>query len=88
MRVRDTGPGIDPARVPRLFDEFVTTKHRGLGLGLAICKRVVEQLDGQIEVESVVGAGTTFEVRLPLAADGVATAHGSTAAGGDAGNPA
>jgi signal transduction histidine kinase len=88
VRVRDTGPGIDPARVPRLFDEFVTTKHRGLGLGLAICKRVVEQSDGQIGVESVVGAGTTFEVRLPLAAAGAAPAHGATVAGVDDGNPA
>lgn len=67
VRVGDTGHGIDAARVPRVFDEFVTTKHRGLGLGLAICKRLVEQMDGQISVASVVGHGAQFEVRLPRA---------------------
>jgi signal transduction histidine kinase len=87
VRVRDTGRGIDPAHMPRVFDEFVTTKHRGLGLGLAICKRVVEQLDGQVGVESVVGAGTTFEVRLPLAGDGDAREHKATVADGNDNSP-
>jgi signal transduction histidine kinase len=69
VRVRDTGRGIEPDRLPRLFEEFETTKPRGLGLGLAICKRIVEQLGGRIAVESVAGAGTTFAVWLPLATE-------------------
>jgi signal transduction histidine kinase len=43
----------------------VTTKRRGLGLGLAICKRIVEQLDGTITVKSEVGRGTEFTMRFP-----------------------
>lgn len=63
--VADTGSGIPAERLPAIFDEFVTTKRRGLGLGLAICKRIVEQLDGTITVESEVGRGTTFTMRFP-----------------------
>jgi signal transduction histidine kinase len=63
--VQDTGSGIPPERLSTIFDEFVTTKRRGLGLGLAICKRIVEQLDGTIGVESEVGRGTTFTMRFP-----------------------
>ena len=65
IRVSDTGSGIPPERLPAIFDEFVTTKRRGLGLGLAISKRIVEQLDGTISVESEVGRGTTFTMRFP-----------------------
>ena len=53
----DTGSGIPADRLSRIFDDFVTTKRRGLGLGLAISKRIVEQLDGTITVESEVGRG-------------------------------
>jgi signal transduction histidine kinase len=63
--VQDTGSGIPAERLSTIFDEFVTTKRRGLGLGLAICKRIVEQLDGTIGVESEVGRGTTFTMRFP-----------------------
>ena len=69
VRISDTGRGIEPARLPRLFDEFVTSKHRGLGLGLAICRRVIDQLGGEIRVTSEAGEGTTFEVALPIAPD-------------------
>ena len=48
-----------------IFDDFVTTKRRGLGLGLAISKRIVEQLDGTIVVTSEVGRGTSFTLRFP-----------------------
>ncbi len=68
VRVRDTGCGIPPDRLPRIFDDFVTTKRRGLGLGLAICKKIVEQLDGTITVSSLVGTGTTFDVSLARSA--------------------
>ena len=69
VHVRDSGAGIEPARLPGIFDEFVTTKRRGLGLGLPICKRIVEQLDGTITVESRVGEGTHFVVSLPRVQD-------------------
>ena len=65
IQVTDTGSGIPADRLGRIFDDFVTTKRRGLGLGLAISKRIVEQLDGTITVESEVGRGTTFTLRFP-----------------------
>ena len=64
-RVTDTGSGIPADRLSAIFDDFVTTKRRGLGLGLAISKRIVEQLDGTITVESEVGRGTSFTLRFP-----------------------
>jgi signal transduction histidine kinase len=63
--VTDTGTGIPADRLTAIFDDFVTTKRRGLGLGLATSKRIVEQLDGTISVQSEVGRGTSFTVRLP-----------------------
>jgi signal transduction histidine kinase len=65
VTIADTGSGIPADRLPKIFDDFVTTKRRGLGLGLAISKRIVEQLDGTISVESEVGRGTTFTMRFP-----------------------
>ena len=66
VEVSDTGCGIPRERLDTIFDDFVTTKRRGLGLGLAISKKVVEQLDGTIAVESHVGLGSTFTLRFPL----------------------
>ena len=60
VRISDTGCGIPPDRLGQVFEDFVTTKRRGLGLGLAISKKIVEQLGGQISVASEVGKGTTF----------------------------
>ena len=65
IAIADTGAGISPDRLPAIFDDFVTTKRRGLGLGLAISKRIVEQLEGAIAVESEVGRGTSFTLRFP-----------------------
>jgi signal transduction histidine kinase len=65
ITVADTGSGIAPERLAKIFEDFVTTKRRGLGLGLAISKRIVEQLDGTIAVESEVGRGTQFTLRFP-----------------------
>jgi signal transduction histidine kinase len=66
IRICDTGKGIDSARLPTLFEDFVSTKSRGLGLGLAISKRLVEQLGGTVTVASEVDRGTTFVLRFPL----------------------
>ncbi len=67
VRVSDSGPGIPPDKLRRVFDPFYTTKSDGTGLGLAICHGIVEQHQGEIEVESEEGCGTTVSVRLPLA---------------------
>ena len=69
ISVTDTGSGIPADRIQAIFDDFVTTKRRGLGLGLAISKRIVEQLDGTIVVESEVGRGTAFTLRFPARDD-------------------
>jgi signal transduction histidine kinase len=69
VTVADTGSGIPPERLGAIFEDFVTTKRRGLGLGLAISKRIVEQLDGTIGVESEVGRGTTFTMSFPARDD-------------------
>ena len=79
LTVRDTGLGIPPEALPCLFTEFFRVNHEdrrdipGTGLGLAICKRIVAELGGSITVESTLGAGSTFVVRLPLAAAPTAT---------------
>jgi signal transduction histidine kinase len=69
VSVADTGSGIPADRLAHIFDDFVTTKRRGLGLGLAISKRIVEQLDGTIAVESEIGQGTKFTLRFPARDD-------------------
>jgi signal transduction histidine kinase len=65
IEVADTGCGIPPDRLAAIFEDFVTTKRRGLGLGLAISKKIVEQLGGEISVTSEVGSGTTFTLDFP-----------------------
>jgi signal transduction histidine kinase len=71
--VTDTGTGIKPEDLGRLFQAFrqldtgLTRQHEGTGLGLAICKRLVEKLGGVITVESEFGKGSTFGFTLPVA---------------------
>jgi len=66
--VADTGQGIPKANLARIFDPFFTTKPvgKGTGLGLSICYGIVKKMEGEISVNSAVGLGTTFHVRLPL----------------------
>lgn len=66
VEVRDTGPGIPPADLPRIFEPFATTKSAGTGLGLPIARRIVEAHGGALAVESTPGAETVFRVALPL----------------------
>jgi two-component system NtrC family sensor kinase len=75
----DTGGGIAPENLRRIFEPFFTTKPvgKGTGLGLSVSHSIVQRHGGEIGVESTVGKGTTFTVRLPLSAD----AAGSTAPG-------
>ena len=77
ITVTDTGIGIPPERLSAIFDDFVTTKRMGLGLGLAISKRIVEQLNGTIDVHSEVGHGTAFTLRFPARDDRSAQAAAS-----------
>jgi len=65
LRFIDTGVGIPEDVLEKLFTPFFTTKPKGIGLGLSICKRIVEAHEGKISVESTVGKGTTFTVMLP-----------------------
>ena len=65
LTVEDTGPGIDPSKVDAIFDAFVTTKPRGMGLGLAICRMMVERHNGHISVSPVHPHGASFRVILP-----------------------
>ncbi len=65
--VIDTGEGIPDDRLDRIFDPFYTTKPNGTGLGLSICYHIVKTHDGDIEVKSKEGRGTTMLVRLPPA---------------------
>ena len=81
LAVRDTGCGIPTDQLPRIFDAFYSTKagpdesgKGGTGLGLAACKEIVEAHRGRIRVESTVGRGTAFIIRLPIAQDQTAAA--------------
>jgi signal transduction histidine kinase len=66
IEIADTGPGIPPERIPRLFRPFSTTKPGGTGLGLAISQRIVQEHGGSIRVESRPDEGATFIIDLPL----------------------
>jgi signal transduction histidine kinase len=64
--IEDSGPGIDPAHLPHLFDSFFTTKDTGMGMGLAISRSIIEAHDGRIQADnsSSVG-GARFSFALP-----------------------
>jgi signal transduction histidine kinase len=66
IEIADTGTGIPAERLNTIFDDYYTTKKQGLGLGLALSKKMVEQLGGTISVVSQVGVGTTFTLHFPI----------------------
>lgn len=74
VRIADTGVGIPADQLRLIFEPFYTTKdpdehgHGGTGLGLSVCRQIIEQHQGRIRVESVIGKGSTFTVKLPLRA--------------------
>ena len=76
ISVCDTGVGIPPEQLRLIFEPFYTTKepdnegHGGSGLGLSVCRQIIEQHHGRIRVESVVGKGSKFTVKLPLQTTG------------------
>lgn len=65
VEITDTGPGIPPSSLEKIFDPFYSTKEKGTGLGLAICMNIVQNHGGDIQVSSRSDQGTTFFVRLP-----------------------
>lgn len=74
LTVRDTGTGIPPEILPRIFDRYFSTKHGpdasgkgGTGVGLSACREILEAHQGRIRVESTVGVGTAFTLKLPAA---------------------
>jgi signal transduction histidine kinase len=66
VTVSDTGRGIDPEHIDKIFEPYYSTKETGTGLGLAIARKAVEDHDGHMAVESTPGRGTTFTVELPM----------------------
>ncbi len=68
VEITDSGCGIPDDAVGKIFDPLYTTKAKGIGLGLAVSKTIIERHEGSIEVKSEVGKGTTFTMKLPLKA--------------------
>ena len=67
LEIADTGPGIEPAKLDRIFEAYYSTKRGGTGLGLPTTRRIVEEHAGRIEVHSEPGKGTSFTICLPVA---------------------
>jgi two-component system sensor kinase FixL len=68
--VEDRGPGINDELIDRLFEPFVSRSEDGLGIGLSVCKRIIERTNGSISAEQRDGGGAVFQIRLPLAGEG------------------
>lgn len=69
IRIQDSGRGIPPEHMDKLFDPFFTTKEEGIGLGLSIAYRIIDQHHGRIEVKSKLGEGTKFTIWLPISGE-------------------
>jgi signal transduction histidine kinase len=67
IQIEDTGDGIAPENLKKIYDPFFTTRTNGIGLGLAVVLRILEQHHAPIFVESKAGAGTKFTIKFPLA---------------------
>lgn len=68
MMVRDNGCGIPEERMKHMFEPFYTTKEKGTGIGLSVCKKLVDEMGGTIHVSSSLEVGTLIEVRLKMMA--------------------
>ena len=70
VTVQDTGPGLDPANSDRAFEAFYTTKPDGLGIGLSICRSIVEAHGGELAVTANMPHGAVFQFTVPTRGDG------------------
>jgi PAS domain S-box-containing protein len=66
IAVEDSGPGIDPKQIDRIFDSFYTTKSNGMGMGLSICRSIIEAHNGRLSVSPGIDRGSVFQITLPL----------------------
>jgi signal transduction histidine kinase len=66
VSVEDSGPGIDPSNLDRIFDPLFTTKASGMGMGLSICRSIIESHGGQISVSAAAKGGSIFQFELPI----------------------
>jgi signal transduction histidine kinase len=73
VTVRDSGPGLDPQSVDRVFEAFFTTKSEGLGMGLAICRSIIEAHGGRLWASTNEPRGAVFQFTLPLEGDEAAS---------------
>jgi signal transduction histidine kinase len=72
VEVNDSGGGVDPANIDRIFEPLFTTKARGIGLGLAVSRTLARANEGELSVSSPPGEGATFRLTLPVANTGAA----------------
>jgi signal transduction histidine kinase len=72
IAVRDSGPGFDPQHLDRLFDAFYTTKPEGMGLGLAISRRIIAAHGGRLWATAYTPHGAVFQFTVPIGSEGVA----------------
>jgi signal transduction histidine kinase len=69
VSIEDTGTGIDPSNLDRIFSTLFTTKERGMGMGLSICQSIIESHNGRIWVSPGANRGSIFQFELPKASD-------------------
>lgn len=69
ISVQDSGPGIEPGQMQRIFDPFFTTKKNGMGMGLAICRMIIERHGGRLSTSADIDSGARFEMTLPVKRD-------------------
>jgi signal transduction histidine kinase len=67
VAVRDSGPGLDPSHLERVFDAFYTTKSSGMGMGLSICRSIIDAHGGRLWAEANEPRGAIFQFTLPAA---------------------
>jgi PAS domain S-box-containing protein len=66
LTVQDSGPGIEPRNIGRIFNRFFTTKSHGMGMGLSTCRSIIEAHNGRLSAESAVDEGSVFQISLPI----------------------